>query len=104
VSWSLYGLFAWRAFWFWLGAHALALVAVALAASIADLSPPEPGVGSGVWMVAMTAALLCADVLRNRERLLLHDLGVRTRVLVPLVVAPMGVLEVVVVIALTHGS
>jgi hypothetical protein len=94
--------FAARAFWFWLAAHALAAIVIALTAAIADLPPPEPGIASGSWMVAVAAALLVADITRNRERLLLHDLGVRLRVLVPLVLAPVAVLEAVVVLVRIH--
>lgn len=98
MSRALYRMFAWRAFWFWLGAHGLAAVAIALARALADLDPPQPGVGSGVWMVATSATLLYADIARNREQLLLHDLGVRLRVLIPLVLVPILLLEVIVVL------
>lgn len=98
----LWKRFAARAFWFWLAAHALAAIVIALTAAIADLPPPEPGVASGAWMVGVAGALLVADVARNRERLLLHNLGMRLRVLVPLVLAPVAALEAVVVLVRIH--
>lgn len=95
-------LFVVRAIWFWLAAHALAAIVIALAAAIDNLPPPEPGVGSAAWMLGVAGALLAADILRNRERLLLHDLGVRLRALIPLALLPVAVLEVVVVLVRTH--
>ncbi len=99
---AVWRLFVVRAFWFWLAAHALAAIVIALAAALADLPPPDPGVGSGVWMLGVAGMMLVADILRNRERLLLHDLGVRLRALIPLVLLPVAGLEVMVVLVRTH--
>jgi hypothetical protein len=44
-------------------------------------------------MITMTATLLWLDIARTRERLLLHDLGVRLRVLIPLAVVPSALAE-----------
>lgn len=85
--------FAWRAFIIWVAIHALAAVAVALVAVGTGVEPAGHGLQQGLWMLAMTATLLGVDIARNRERLLLHDLGVRLRVLIPLVMLPAVVAE-----------
>lgn len=90
---TLWRAFAGRAFAFWVALHAVSAVVKALAAAMSGIAPSSDGAASAVWMMAMTATLLSLDISRNRERLLLHDLGVRLRVLIPLVTIPAAVAE-----------
>ena len=89
--------FALRALWLWMALHALMLVVAALLAFLDGGEPLIFGPGQAPWILTMTATLLGIDITRNRERLLLHDLGVRLRVLIPLAVAPVVLLEAVLV-------
>lgn len=90
---ALWRAFAARAFVVWVALHLAAAVAIALAAAAAGLPPSRNGALTGIWMITMTAMLLWLDIARTRERLLLHDLGVRLRVLVPLAVVPSALAE-----------
>lgn len=89
--------FARRALVLWVGAHGLAFVATALAAALTGMPPSYTGVGLGIFIIVLTATLLALDILRNRERLLLHDLGVRLRALVTLATLPVLPLEALLV-------
>lgn len=92
--------FALRASWIWVAVHATGLVAVALVAAAAGIKPAGHGIQQGIWMLAMTATILGVDITRNRERLLLHDLGVRLRVLIPLVMLPAAGAELLLIAVL----
>jgi hypothetical protein len=93
VTAALWRAFATRTFVIWLALHLAAAVAIALAAAATDLPPSGDTPLTGVWMITMTATLLWLDIARTRERLLLHDLGVRLRVLIPLAVVPSALAE-----------
>lgn len=86
--------FAWRALWFWVAVHAVVRVVGAIAAQVTGADPIGSSPVQGAWMVAMAGTLLVIDIARNRERLLLHDLGVRVRLLIPLAIAPLVPLEI----------
>jgi hypothetical protein len=94
VTAELWRLFAWRAAWFWVAVHAVIRVAGAIVAQATGVDPFGSGPSQSAWMVVMAGTMLGLDILRNRERLLLHDLGVRVRILVPLATAPVALLEI----------
>lgn len=90
---ALWRAYAARTFALWVALHLAAAVAIALASLASGLPPSWNSPLTGVWMITMTALLLGLDISRARERLLLHDLGVRLRVLIPLAVAPSALAE-----------
>jgi hypothetical protein len=94
VTVELWRLFAWRAVWFWVAVQAVVRVVAAIMVQATGADPFGSGPSQGAWMVAMAGTMVGLDIARNRERLLLHDLGVRVRILVPLATVPVAPLQV----------
>lgn len=99
--------FAWRTAFLWVALHAAMVMLRAVASSLGllppDVDPLATGWGSGAWTIGMLAVLLALDITRARERLLLHDLGIRLRVLIPLAIAPAAFLELALVLVVRNA-